>query len=33
MSMKNLNDAIENRTRDLVVQYLNQMRHRVPHPV
>jgi hypothetical protein len=30
MSMKNSTDTIGNRTRDLVAQFLNQMRHRVP---
>jgi len=31
MSIKNSNDTMGNRTRDLVAQCLNQMRHRVPY--
>jgi len=30
MSMKNSNDTIENRTRDLVAKCLNQLRYLVP---
>jgi hypothetical protein len=30
MSMKNSNDIIGNRSRELVAQWLNQLHHRVP---